>query len=849
MFGRVKGFSVALALILSVVVPGFSQEKDVPTPTEYLKKNIAEDKVLADWQEIESYFKKVAEVSPRVSLKGLGKSSNNNNIIAALITSAENQKKLEELIALQKEITWKEQQEKENWEKNKVFLVINCSMHSTEIGASQMSMLLLHSMATGNDEFTREALNKLVIVLIPSSNPDGINWISHWYNKWLGSEYEGLRYPFLYQEYSGHDNNRDWFMLNLKETRVLNRWMSKVWYPQIVWDMHQMGSQGWRAIIPPFVGPPNPFLHPLVLTGVENAGHAMKYQMVADGNGGVAHSQTFSIWWNGGFRNTPYFKNSIGLLSELASADIASRITVTPEVLTMGRGDANHLAASIKNPLPWEGGTWGLKEIISYELSAAKGLIKFASRNQEEILVNYRRMCLDASSKKTGIPGGYIFPANQLDLTAVNRLADIMQEHDIRVEQLLDDIDFKGVNYPAGSIVISADQPFRPMIRSLLERLNYPIDAEEGSNPYDVNASTLPDMMAVDFETMDLELFSKFSQAAKVGKYRPLELDIVSTSSGQTFYPATNSESFSKVNEIISLGGFIRRESLETESGEEDVFVQYDPSRDARAMDITADINKAREESLKIPRIGLLRGNLNSISEGWTRWVLEEFKFPFGGLDEKRVKRGNLLADFDTIVLPSIREGSMVNGSSAKAPEGYESGIGRLGMQSLEKFVLEGGTLVCIAESCRPVIKHFELPVADELRGLDKEDFVIHGSLINLDVVTEHPLAFGMPEKAAVMFFSSLAFSAPEEETRVSVVARYSQRETLLAGYSLGEEFIAGKAAMVEVKHGDGKVILIGFPCQFRGQTWSTFKLLFNSLYNEGLEKQELDFNSENIEG
>lgn len=282
---RVDNLIVLTIILLSFSPPGLAQETDLKTPSEFLEKEIGADGILADWQDIESYYSRVAEVSPRVSLVNMGESTNGNKIIAALISSEENHKNLKELLDLQKELTWSEKRQSESWDQNKVFLLINCSMHSTEIGASQMSLELLHSFAKDNDQYTKDALDRLVIILIPSTNPDGINWITHWYDKWRGSEYEGTRYPFLYQEYAGHDNNRDWYMLNLKESQVVNYWMSKVWNPQVVWDAHQMGRSGWRAIIPPFVGPPNPFIHPLVLTGVENAGHAMKFQMVRDGMG------------------------------------------------------------------------------------------------------------------------------------------------------------------------------------------------------------------------------------------------------------------------------------------------------------------------------------------------------------------------------------------------------------------------------------------------------------------------------------------------------------------------------------------------------------------------------------
>ena len=829
-------FLVAL-LLISTASSSYGSTSDTKTliqsPSTYLGIEIGKDRVLADWTQITRYFKSVAGASPRVRIEEMGKSTNGRTIIAAIITSEENQGKLDQLIDLQKEITFAERRDDENsrWLDNKVFLVINCSIHSSEIGASQMSMQLLHQLVTDESEDFAKARDRLVMILIPSPNPDGIDWMVEWYRKWLGTEYEGNQYPYLYQEYAGHDNNRDWYMLNLPETNVINKYFSSIWYPHIIWDAHQMGGTGYRAFIPPFVGPPNPMIHPMVLTGIENAGHAMRYQMFSDGHKGIGHSWAFSVWWNGGFRTTPYFKNSIGLLTELASARLATPIEIKPEQLKRGRGRFDFTVQTVENPAPWTGGRWGIPEIIAYEMSAAKGLLNFASRNHREIIANYRKMSLDAMEAKDDGPAGYLIDHNQPDQEALHRIIDIVQKHGITVHQLAEAETINEMDYQAGTVVISGYQPFRPMIRSLMEKVFYPITSSK-QNPYDVSASTLSLIMNIEVEQVSKDEWG--TAGLKLAEYKAHGRNFNRTSTGRTFYHASDSASYRRANELVAGKEYVIPESTGGKGAKSQNFVHYNPNRDASGRDISQDIERAKANSLKPVRLGLLRGYFNNMDEGWTRYLLEKFNFAFKSIDEKRIKDGKLIKDFDAIIIPNIGEQQLLRGRSrGNTPPEYKSGIGKYGLQSLEKFVLDGGTLICFLQSARAVIKNFELPVGDDLRGLNNQEFNIPGSLVRLHIDTEHPIAIGMTEHVAAMFRGALAFSVPASRNNgIQVVARYAKSDTLMSGYARGIEKIQGKAAMVKVKHGGGNIILFGFPPQFRAQTYSTFKLLFNSIYS-----------------
>lgn len=830
---RQKLIWALLSLVfLSQVVA--AQETKVPTPQEIVGFEIGTDRNLADWNQIVAYFQAVASASGRVQLVELGRSPEDRPMIAAYISSETNIARLPELLKAQRDLTYSPESanETELLSGHSLFVLISCSIHSTEIGASQMAMKLLYGLATGECDLSKKIRDRLVVILIPSPNPDGLNMVVEWYRRWLGTEYEGCSPPRLYQEYAGHDNNRDWYMLNLEETKIVNRWISEVWFAPVIWDAHQMGSTGFRAIVPPFRGPPNPFIHPLVLEGIANAGHAMKAQAIRQGHKGMAHRTHFSVWWNGGFRTTPYFKNSIGLLTELASCKLATPIEVTAEQLAERKADQK----TVNNPAPWQGGQWGIGDIVGVETALATGLLRYCARNADLIIADYRHMCLDASAAKDGGPAAYLLPIDQHDRAALYRMVELLADHGIQVDTLVKDRTIGGKEYREGTIVVSGFQPFRPFIRSMFERLYYPATGD-GARPYDISGWTVADQFGLDVYQICMDEWGKSDISDVIKPYEAKQAYPLSTSTGETVYPAGDTDSYLMINRILTGGGVIYREyPREGYMPESQSFIQYDPNRDASGYDISGKIQEAKDMSMKLPRLALLRGFLNSMDEGWTRYLLDQHGFPYSSLDEKRVKEGALENDFDAVIIPNVRGKTLIEGRQRDDyPPEFRGGIGEDGLKNLDSFVKNGGTLISIGGSCRTLIDKLKLPVVDLLKGVKPEELNIPGSLILMKPNLMHPVAFGMDEKVAAMFIRSLAFDIPEEnKENVEVVARWADKDLLVSGYAKGEELLAGKAAVVVVHHGKGRIVLIGFPCQFRAQPYSTFKLLLNAIYFAG---------------
>src|SRR5215813_9544335 len=359
----------------------------VRSPKSVLGFEPGDERTIADWSQITDYFARLDKASDRVIVETIGVSTLKRPIIVAIISAHQNILKLDAFKEAQRRLSdprlVKTDQERELLiQDGKTVVTISCSIHSTEIVASQMSMELAYQLATADDADTREILQNTILLLIPSANPDGIDIVANWYRKSLGTTYEGREPPELYHHYAGHDDNRDWFMLNLRETQLITRLLWHDWFPEIVYDVHQQGSNGSRFFIPPFFDPPNPNIDPLLLRQVGLIGHKVAADLQSAGFKGVLTNALYDTWWHGGFRTAPYFHNSIGILSEAASARLMTPSTVTAEQLARSstRGMRNATEVTTNFPDPWPAGEWRPRDIMAMEMISSRSILEMASK-------------------------------------------------------------------------------------------------------------------------------------------------------------------------------------------------------------------------------------------------------------------------------------------------------------------------------------------------------------------------------------------------------------------------------------------------------------------------------------
>lgn len=818
---RTAFFVVLVTLAGSALAPFVYAQKPVlrrggpPSPRSVLGFKPGDDRTIADWRQITDYFARLDKASDRVSVQSIGQSTLQRPIIAAFISARENIAALRGYKEIQRKLadprTVQTGLERDRLiSDGKVVVAISCSIHSTEIVASQMSLQLAFELATAQDIDTLRILQNTILILIPSANPDGIDIVANWYRKTLGTAYEGKEPPELYHHYAGHDDNRDWFMLNLAETQAITRLFWKEWYPQIVYDLHQQGSDGSRFFIPPFFDPPNPNISPLLLRQVGLIGHKIAADLQAANIKGVITNSTYDTWWHGGFRTAPYFHNSIGILSEAASARLMSPTRVSREQLarSTARGMRNALEATTNFPDPWMGGEWGPRNIMTMEMIAARSVLSIASKYRSDYLKNFYDLG-HRNVTGTGVrsePIAYLIPAGQGRDEAVARLIGALVDQGIEVHRLDRELHasfgpeipqrinspgekvgiFRKViasaagmsEVPAGSFIVFLAQPQRNNVLALFEPQIYPnrVNSEgEAERPYDVAGWTLPMQLGVDA-------------------------------------PAVTT-----IQEVVA----DRRVSLISDANE----VRQDLGLPLKTRDTPPLISALRQTA----RTGLYRAWIANVDEGWTRFVFDTFKVPYNSLRDATIRQGDLSLKYDVIILPSQRARDIIEGNAPGTyPQEFTGGISPAGVAKLKGFVEAGGTLVCFDASCELPIKQFNLPLRNALEGLKTSDFYCPGSIVSLDVDNTQPLARGFSRSVDAYFINSSAFETTDSSVRV--IARYAKENLLRSGWLLGEDKLKGRIALAEVRLGKGRVIFFAFRPQHRGQTWGTLPFIWNSL-------------------
>jgi hypothetical protein len=370
---------------------GPATAREVTTPEEYLGHAVGVDFQLPDWDQVGSYFRKLGSESPNVVTEKVGTTTEGRDFLLATISSAENLGRLETIRRHARTIAdprgKSDAQKREAVGEGKVILFISNAIHATETAAPQFAMEFAYRLATSDDEPWRTARRNMVVVMAPSTNPDGLDHVVSWYRETVGTPYEASSLLKLYQYYTGHDNNRDWFMLTQAETRILTRQLYSVWYPQVLWDVHQQGSDEERMFVPPFRDPLNPNLDPAVISGINLLGTRAMMDMTREGLSGISTGVSYDMWWCGGNRNVPVRHNMIGLLTEAASVNIASPIFLPRSKLSHPIGEGEYRPSN-RFPNPWPGGWWRLDDVVEYELSFGRSLLGSLGREPEFWLSN-----------------------------------------------------------------------------------------------------------------------------------------------------------------------------------------------------------------------------------------------------------------------------------------------------------------------------------------------------------------------------------------------------------------------------------------------------------------------------
>lgn len=763
---------------------------NAPAPRDVLGFTPGDDRKLASWAQMVDYFKQLDRASNRVLVEELGKTTLGRPFMLAVISSPANLSRLDYYRDIQRKladprtINSNDAEAEKLIAEGKTIVLITCGIHSTEVGGNLVSMNIAYRLASDDSAETREILDRCIVLLVPSLNPDGVDIVKNWYDKTLGTPAEGTSPPELYHHYTGHDNNRDWYAFTQVETQMTVDKVHNAWHPQIVHDIHQQGETGSRFFIPPYVDPWEPNVPAIIQAGVNFMGSAMAWEMAAEGKAGVVINGVYDAWTPA--RAYQHYHGGIRILSETASAKIASPTAVPFEKQTPQIG-VNPKERSWNYPLVWKGGEWKLANIVDYMQSGAFALLRNAARYRERWLRDFYRVGKDAvHERKSGEPFAFVIPPiserNRWREDGHRRLTSILERGGVEIIYSASAFVVEGKRYPPGTQLILMAQPYGAFAKALLERQQYP-DLREypggpPRRPYDVTAHTLPLLMGVGVTRVDTPF--------KLPRRSPI-VDGYGNGLGAMNPPQ--------------------------------------------------------------PRIGLYKSYAASMDEGWTRWMLDQykdrsngFKISYASVKDEDIRAGNLRAKYDCIIIPAQSAQQILSGlSKDRYPAEISGGIGAAGVDALKRFIEEGGTVITLNEASNFAIAQLGVPVKNVLEGIPAKDFYCPGSILKIRFDANDPLTRNAPalastrDESIAWFETGPAFETTSGDARI--IARFADaKDLLLSGWLLGAEKIASKGAIVEVKRGRGRVVMFAFRPQYRGQSIATLPFLFNAIFTSGQE-------------
>ena len=819
------------------------------------------------------YFNKLQEQNDKIKVIDMGPTTEGNPFLLVIISSADNLGNLERLKEVNAKISDPRGLSQEDVKgliaEGKAVICQSMSLHATEIGGTQMAPELAYDLLTREDEETQRILDNVVFLMIPCFNPDGEIMVADWYKKWLDTEYEGTNLPWLYHKYVGHDNNRDAFMTNMVESKYAAKIMYQDWHPQAYQDHHHMGSYGARLYIAPYSDPIHPHGDPLIWREHSWYGAHMAYKLEEAEKTGILNAAIFSGWAHMGFHWLGIYHNIASMLTESASAKLATPLYIHPEQL-LGRGYDNlvgtqlfpHYKPQTTFPHPWQGGWWKLRDIVEQQKIASWALLDIAARCKETVLWNaYLKAKRQTERGAEGEPYAFVIPNTQHDPLTAKLLIEKLLVQGIEIHRAAKEFKVESLTYPAASYVIFLAQPKRGVIKTLLEHTFYPDDAwtrkQDGSpyRPYDSATDTMAEFMGVQVDPVKKKFEGEFEI---VSKYEKPTGKIEGKSTFGYLFDCRLNNSFRAVNLLLAKDIKVQRVKEEVVAGG----ATYPPGAFIAGVDSEATLEKVAKdtgvdfialdkdletEEIKQMHIGMYQrywgGNAD---EGWTRFVLEQFDFPYDTLMDEDILKGDL-DSYDAIILPSDSPAMITGGDELQKwwkekrpnqplpeyPPEYQSGIGDEGVKAIKEFTEKGGTLITLGDACDFAIEKLELKMRNSLKDIDPKEFYCPGSTLKAKADISHPLAYGMPEDMLLLLWSSQAFEVLPHgfNEDYEVVVKYPERDILQSGWLIGEEKIAKKYAMISAKCGEGKVVLIGFRPQNRAQTHGTYKLLFNSLF------------------
>jgi hypothetical protein len=846
----VSRLSILLVLLISLPASARAQAPTVTSPTQAFGFEPGTDRKLADWKELTAYYQKVASESNRVKYQEIGKTMEGRPFVLLTVSSPENLAHLTEYKEINAKLsdprTTSPEEAKSLIAKGKTVMIITFNIHSTEIASSQTAATFLHRLASSNTPEVLNILKNDILLLVPSQNPDGEQLVVDWYKKTLGTPSEGTAPPVLYAKYVGHDDNRDWVGLTQLETfhtaQVINEW-----HPEILYDLHQQGADAPRLFLPPWVDPIDPNVDPLLVYSMNALGMRTAHDVASTGKTGILTHGVYDFW--SPLRDYISLHNGLRILTESASANIATPIDIPFERLGTGIGyDAK--VSAWNYPDPWKGGTWHLGDIVVYQLDALDSLARSAANDRVQFLTDFYTVGEHAVHPAAG-PYAYVVSRDQVDPAMAVKLAKTLFDAGVEVRQATAPFEAAGKSYPAGSYIIELNQPYRNFAKTVLERQKYP-DIREypggpPQRPYDVTGTTLPLFYGVEVAAIEDEFPV---QAKKLTAIAPI-IGHIEPGSAKGGYLLDDRGNASLYALFSLLGEGLKAYRLTgVEHAPGTIYIPNQPGVGAKleaaakkfgvTFKPSAQAITGTALAVATPRVGLYKSWAAALDEGWTRWVFDTNGVPYKTIYDADIRKGDLSAQFDVIILPDNSPQAILAGLGGRGgrggeggsgrpvyPEEYRGGLGSEGTAALKSFVEAGGTIITDNKASGFYATKDNSAFSNALQGVPSKEFYCPGSQLEITVDTTNPIAFGSTPTVPVFFETGPTFKLSGD---AKSVAHYASDHPLLSGWILGGKYLDGTSAIAEVPMGKGRIIAFGFIPLYRGLSDATYKFELNAL-------------------
>jgi Zinc carboxypeptidase len=906
----------------------------ITSPKQQFGFNIGDDYQLATYTQFVEYWQKLDKESDRMKVVEIGKTAEGRPQLMAIITSPDNHKKLERYKEISRRLAMVEgltdEQAHALAREGKGVVWIDGGLHATEVLGAHQLIETVYQLLSRTDPETTRFLNDLIILAV-HANPDGMELVSSWYMREKDpARRSSTGLPRLYQKYIGHDNNRDFYLSSQPESTNMNRVMYLEWFPQIMYNHHQTGPAGTVMFAPPFRDPFNYNFDPLIPAQLDLVAAAMHSRFAAEGKPGVTSRKgsSYSTWWNGGLRTMAYFHNMIGLLTETIGNPTPISIPFLPQ---------RHLPDSNLH-FPIAPQEWHFRQSVDYSITANWAVLDIASRNKENFLYNiyqmgknslergnrdswtptprriiaaqnavaggraggrggdapggdepdaggagrggrggspddFKRLLRDPAMRD---PRGFVLPADQPDFPTATKFVNALLKTGVTVHRATAPFAIASKNYPAGSYVVKAAQPFRPHVLDMFEPQDHPDDIPypggPPTRPYDNAGWTLAYQMGVKFDRILDGFDGPFEKVS--GLQKPAAGKLTGTATAGYVMSHAANDSFTAINRLLAAGEEVAWVTSGPSAGA--FYINGKSSTRPVVEKLATDLGLMFESvgtrpagdtmPLRKIRIALADQYGGSMPSGWTRWILEQYEFPFEVVYPRTLDEANLAAKYDVIIFPSgvgpAPAGGRGSGGAGAGGGGGRGGGGGGGQQNIpaeyqpmlgaytagqtgpqiRKFLEAGGTVLAVGRSAMNLAQLMQLPVSSHLtekspdgsvRPIPTEKFYVPGSILRVAVDTTAPIAHGITNPVDVFYDNSPVFElAPDAGLKgVRPVAWFDNPTPLRSGWAYGQGYLDGGVQVVDASVGAGKLYLFGPEITFRAQPHGTFKFLFNGIY------------------